>query len=116
MVCLYLFAGLREDQPMQANNVLQVLPREVWKGSSAPESAVTHLTLRGNAHWSKTLRAKNRLAIQCDEGAVWVTQEGVREDAVLKTGEALQIRGPGLVVVSAFQHAALTTAWLSVAA
>ena len=41
-------------------------------------------------------------------GSVWLTQDGHSRDYELNAGESFTIRGDGLIVISAFENAALT--------
>ena len=47
------------------------------------------------------------LPIRCLSGAVWITREGSPTDTVLPAGESCELRGKGLVLVSAVPEAEL---------
>jgi len=66
----------------------------------------TELSLEQGGLWTHPLRLEG-LRLSCREGLVWLTREGDREDHVLKPGEALQVEGPGRVVVQALRPAHL---------
>ena len=54
------------------------------------------------------LRDAQGTQILCQEGAVWVTQEGDIRDIIIGPGDALTIHAPGLTVVTAVQASKLT--------
>jgi hypothetical protein len=41
-------------------------------------------------------------------GSVWVTEEDSRRDVVLRAGQSLRLRRPGLALVEAFSDAAIS--------
>lgn len=47
------------------------------------------------------LRGARGVAIEVVEGRVWITEDGRRADAFLARGGRYQVRGDGLVLVSA---------------
>ncbi|ATB27380.1 EamA family transporter [Melittangium boletus] len=66
----------------------------------------TELSLEQGGLWTHPLRLEG-LRLSCRAGLVWLTREGDREDHVLKPGQALQVEGPGRVVVQALRPAHL---------
>jgi Protein of unknown function (DUF2917) len=102
---LYSFICLFHSRRMQANNVLNAT--STLSGGNTDE--VSRVTLREGAVWSRKLGRARGLAVHCDKGSLWVTQEGLADDCVLTSGETARLRGPGLVVVSAFGQAGIAS-------
>lgn len=76
---------------------------------SLPESGENSLvTLGNNRLWSRVLPDHTRLSIRCEEGALWITQEGIQKDFVLAHGNCAEFAGPGLIVVSALDFASFS--------
>jgi hypothetical protein len=48
--------------------------------------------------------------ICCNEGSVWITEENLPKDVVLKAGGCYQLRRKGLALVHAFGDATLALA------
>jgi hypothetical protein len=58
------------------------------------------ITLKKGDLW-KTERNSLGLYLLCQEGIVWITQEGNTRDILLKTGEKCWLDRPGLVIAQA---------------
>ncbi|MDY7230108.1 DUF2917 domain-containing protein [Hyalangium rubrum] len=68
------------------------------------EDSCTCVVLPGGTLWSHRPRAGG-LTLTCNEGWIWLTQEGDTEDHVLAAGSSLRLDKPGLVVVQALRSA-----------
>ncbi len=68
--------------------------------SSSVSAPAFQMSLRRGDLWRIEL-GRDRLPISCLSGAVWITREGSPTDTVLPAGEACELRGRGLVLVSA---------------
>jgi hypothetical protein len=60
----------------------------------------------------QTLKVMDALGstICCNEGAVWITEENVPEDVVLKAGHCYRLSRKGLALVHAFGDASVALA------
>lgn len=56
------------------------------------------------------LRDGQNTRITCQEGTLWVTQEGTIKDEVLEAGQSLVIQYPGLTLVTALVPAVISLA------
>ncbi len=74
--------------------------------SVAQPSPAFQMSLRRGDLWKIEL-GHGGLPIHCLSGAVWITREGSSADTVLPAGEACELRGKGLVLVSAVPEAEL---------
>ena len=54
------------------------------------------------------LSAAQGYAVGVAAGLVWITEEGVLEDCFLNAGESYQVKGKGVVIVSAETDARLS--------
>ena len=62
-----------------------------------------------NEHQFKTLdRTHPGQTIECDDGVLWVTQKGDREDHILLRGDKLVIEHRGKVLIEAMREADVT--------
>ena len=75
----------------------------VFRSSSVPTPAF-QMSLRRDDLWRIEL-GRGPLPIRCLSGAVWITRQGSATDVVLPAGEACELRGKGLVLVSAVPEA-----------
>jgi len=62
------------------------------------------ITLTENSFWSAHCRS-NEIQIECQEGAVWITQEGDYRDIILHAGQRYGIEKRGRVIVQAIAGA-----------
>jgi Protein of unknown function (DUF2917) len=79
------------------------LSHRLSRSSSAPSPAF-QMSLRRDDLWRIEL-GHGSLPIRCLSGAVWITREGSNTDTVLPAGESCELRGKGLVLVSAVPEA-----------
>ena len=77
----------------------------VFRSSSEPAPAF-QMSLRRDDLWRIEL-GHGLLPIRCLSGAVWITRQGSSADVVLPAGAACELRGKGLVLVSAVPEAEL---------
>lgn len=77
----------------------------VYRSVSAPSPAF-QMSLRRGDLWRIEL-GHGGLPIRCLSGAVWIKREGSTTDTVLPAGESCELRGKGLVLVSAVPEAEL---------
>jgi hypothetical protein len=77
----------------------------VYRSISAPTPAF-QMSLRRGDLWKIEL-GHGGLPLRCLSGAVWITREGSTTDTVLPAGESCELRGKGLVLVSAVPEAEL---------
>lgn len=77
----------------------------VYRSVSAPSPAF-QMSLRRGDLWRIEL-GRGGLPIRCLSGAVWITREGSATDTVLPAGGACELRGKGLVLLSAVPEAEL---------
>ena len=75
----------------------------VFRSSSVPAPAF-QMSLRRDDLWRIEL-GHGPLPIRCLSGAVWITRQGSVADVVLPAGESCELRGKGLVLVSAVPEA-----------
>ena len=75
----------------------------IFRSSSVPTPAF-QMSLRRGDLWRIEL-GRGPLPIRCLSGAVWITRQGSATDVVLPAGEACELRGKGLVLVSAVPEA-----------
>lgn len=47
------------------------------------------------------LAFRRRLDIRCLEGVFWITQDGLRADIVIETGQTVELTSPGFAIVQA---------------
>ena len=69
-------------------------------------SPAFEMSLRRDDLWRIEL-GHGPLPIRCLSGAVWITRQGSSADVVLPAGAACELRGKGLVLVSAVPEAEL---------
>ena len=72
--------------------------------SSSVSAPAFQMSLRRGDLWRIEL-GRDRLPIRCLSGAVWITREGSPTDTLLPAGEACELRGRGLGLVSAVPEA-----------
>jgi hypothetical protein len=65
------------------------------------QAVFTHLDFFLNVQETFSLQRAARTAVTVKRGTVWVTQDGRREDHVLRAGQTLRIDGDEMVIVSA---------------
>lgn len=68
----------------------------------------THLDFLLDNHQSFTFSRAGQAALHVQQGRVWVTQDGNREDYVVEAGQTLRIKGEEPVVVSALAETRLS--------
>ena len=74
--------------------------------SSSKQTQAFQMSLRRDDLWRIEL-GHGPLPIRCLSGAVWITRQGSSADVVLPAGAACELRGKGLVLVSAVPEAEL---------
>jgi hypothetical protein len=72
---------------------------------ACPGDQPRKIFLRPGKILSVQSRAGNPLEILCCQGVLWITQEGNREDIVLKESQRVALRGKGRVVIQALAPA-----------
>ena len=72
--------------------------------STSVSAPAFQMSLRRGDLWRIEL-GHERLPIRCLSGALWITREGSPTDTLLPAGEACELRGRGLVLVSAVPEA-----------
>ncbi len=58
------------------------------------------ISLTENSLWSAYC-SPNEIQIECQEGEVWITQEGDHRDIILQAGQGYRVEKRGLVIVQA---------------
>ncbi len=58
------------------------------------------ISLTENSLWS-AYGDPNEIQIDCQEGEVWITQEGDHRDIILQAGQGYRVEKRGLVIVQA---------------
>jgi hypothetical protein len=64
------------------------------------------MLLTTDSLWSAYCRP-NEIQIECQDGTVWITQEGDHRDIILQAGEQYRIEKQGLVIVQAIGRATI---------
>jgi hypothetical protein len=63
-------------------------------------SSPQEITLAGKSLWSAYCNP-NEIRIECQEGKVWITQEGDHRDIILEAEQQYRVDKRGLVIVQA---------------
>ncbi len=63
---------------------------------------LTHHTLDLTNEGLLSIRDGQAARIRCNEGMLWITEEGEIKDTILAAGESYTIRHPGLALLTAF--------------
>ena len=62
------------------------------------------ITLTANSLWSAYCNP-NEIQIECQEGEVWITQEGDHRDIIIEAGQGYRVEKRGLLIVQAIGSA-----------
>ena len=65
------------------------------------DTALTHRTLNLTEEGLLSIRDGQAARIRCNEGMLWITEEGEIKDTILAAGESYTIRHPGLALLTA---------------
>lgn len=72
------------------------------------KSGLTRHTLDLTNEGLLSIRDGQAARIRCNEGMLWITEEGEIKDTILAAGESYTIRHPGLALLTAFGLARVT--------
>lgn len=76
------------------------------KAAVVPEITTSpqEIMLTANSFWSAYCNS-NEIQVECQEGEVWITQEGDHRDIILQAQQQHRIEKRGLVIVQAITDA-----------
>jgi hypothetical protein len=69
---------------------------------------LTHHTLDLANEGLLSIRDGQAARIRCNEGTLWITEEGESKDTILAAGESYTIRHPGLALLTSFGVSRIT--------